>query len=396
MADLTLGAGTLQGQVTVPPSKSIAHRALILSSLSGKPIPLPYQSEDLAATQDCLKALESKSAEFHCRESGSTLRFMIPLAMVLRGGGVFHRAPSLAVRPIGVYQALFTEAVFSGGEPLNISGRLKARCYTLPGDVSSQFITGLLMALPLLDEDSDIHVEEPFESMAYVKLTLHVMEAFGVQVHRPSPGSFYIQGGQHYTPCDFQIEGDYSQAAVFIAAAALGHRVTLKGLNPYSAQGDRAILDMVIKMGAKVRFDDGQLVIHPPKRLNAIDIDAAQCPDIIPIAALLQCLASGQSIITNGGRLRMKECDRLSATVETLSALGADICAQGDRMIIRGRESLLGGSFLSCRNDHRIAMLLSIAALHASSPVTLTGIECVNKSWPDYFSVFSALGGLNT
>lgn len=394
MADITLRQGRLKGEALIPPSKSIAHRALILSALSGGSTSPLQLSEDILATKDCLAALDENVPQFNCRESGSTLRFMIPLAMALCGGGAFHRAPGLRKRPIGLYPELFPYAVFSDGEPLVISGSLRPQSYRLRGDVSSQFITGLLLALPLLDGDSEIHVLAPFESMAYVELTLDVMHAFGVTVERPTAHDFIIPGNQCYAPCHYEVEGDYSQAAVFLAAAGLGHAVALRGLTPDSSQGDRAMLDILKRMGAKPLFTDGLLTVNAPARLKAVDIDASQCPDIIPMAALLQCLADGESLIYNGARLRIKECDRLSATVHILSALGADIQEDGDTMRIRGVPVLTGGVTLSCQNDHRMAMLLSIAALHAQASVTLAGVECVAKSWPDYFTLFAALGGI--
>lgn len=374
MANLTLHKARLSGTVAVPPSKSITHRALIASALSGGTISPIEESEDILATKDCLLALLEGNRQFKCRESGTTLRLMIPLAMALCGGGTFFRDGGLQDRPVSVYSQLFPYASFSKGEPLSVFGALRPLAYTMRGDVSSQFISGLLLALPLLDGDSEIHIIGPFESASYVELTLDVMGTYGVGIDRPSPSDFFIKGNQAYQACDFTVEGDYSQAAVFLAANALGHKVTLTGLNPDSKQGDRAMVDIISS--------------------NAQTIDASQCPDIIPIVALLRCLTPGHTVIENAARLRLKECDRLAATVSLLNTLGASIREAGDTMVIDGVPSLKGGATVSCQNDHRMAMMLSIAALSCDEPITLSGVECVKKSWPDYFDVYRRLGGI--
>jgi 3-phosphoshikimate 1-carboxyvinyltransferase len=394
VADLTLYAGRLSGLFHAPPSKSIMHRTILLSALAGQPAAPPEGcGDDVLATWDCIQVLHDPVPNYDCRESATTLRLLIPLSMALSGGGLFYRAEGLARRPIDVYPPLFPHATFSGNHPLRVSGWLKAGRYALPGDISSQFISGLLLSLPLLDGDSEIHAAPPIESSGYIRLTLNVMEAYGVSVQTLTPYDFLIPGGQRYRCGSIPAEGDYSQSAVFLAAAALGHPVVAEGLHPVTAQGDAQMLDILRRMGARPVFHDGKLMISASGRLNAADIDASQCPDIVPITALLLCLSQGRSIIRNAGRLRLKECDRLQATVQTLGALGADIREEDDSILIRGTDTLRGGVTLSCRNDHRIAMMLSIAALHTRLPVTLTGVECVSKSWPDFFDCYVSLGG---
>lgn len=374
MASLTLYPAHLKGVCTPPPSKSIAHRALILSALSGGTTSFIPESADIAATKSCMKALLSGEKQFDCNESGSTLRFMIPLAMALRGGGTFIRKGKLVDRPLSLYQELFTQARFSAKEPLQVQGRLQSGNYVLRGDVSSQFITGLLLALPLVKGDSTLHVTEPFESSAYVDLTVDVMQAFGVDVKRFKANDFAVQGGQSYAPCHFEVEADYSQAAVFLTANALGHQVQVKGLNPASSQGDK--------------------VIEALLQSKSSEMDAAQCPDIIPLVALKMCLTEGRHRIKNAGRLRLKECDRLSETVNALGRMGAHIQQNGDAIDMEGVKCLQGGVTLDSCNDHRMAMMISIAALNAKEAVTLTGTQCVQKSWPDYFEVYRSLGGV--
>jgi len=373
MADLTLAAARLKGTVAAPPAKSMAHRGLILAALSGGSAEPLLQCDDIAATKKCMEALLKGEADFDCDESASTLRFLIPLAMALRGGGRFFRGESLQKRPIDVYETLFPDAIFHGGDPLMVSGRLLPTRYTLSGAVSSQFVSGLLMALPLVSGDSEIQVLAPFESKAYVDLTLQAMRAFGMAVERSEEATFFIGGNRRYKPRDFHIEGDYSQAAVFLVLRALGHEIEVTNLKPDSLQGDKAILDILA---------------------NTPDVvDAAQYPDIIPMVALYLCLREGTFSIVNGGRLRLKECDRLAATATLLAALGADIVIKGDGLRIKGVKRLRGGVTVDCRGDHRMAMMLAAAALQCVKPIVLTGIQCVNKSWPGFFDTYFSLGG---
>ena len=416
MAAIALHPGRLSGTLTVPPSKSIAHRAIICAALAkGESVLSPVDvSDDMRATLQCMTPLGARwqrdgvslcvmgqavppiqHPTMDCLESGSTLRFVMPLSLVLAEGGTFQVKGRLKERPLGPYEAIFAQcgiAFEKTSEGFAVKGKLTPGQYALPGDVSSQFVTGLLLSLPLLDGDSKIHLTTPMESEGYVQLTLDVMADFGVSVHRLDRSTFLIPGGQEYTSRPYQVEGDYSQAAVMLCAGALGSDVLIQGLNPHSHQGDRAVIGILEQIGASVS-STGNTFSMKPGSLQSLVIDGSQIPDVLPMLALTMCLCKGESRIENAGRLRLKECDRLEATIMELTKLGADICAEGDTLLIRGRESLAGGVLVSSHDDHRMAMMLSIAALHCKESITLDNPACVKKSWPSYWEDYLALGG---
>ncbi len=417
MDSVTLHPGQLTGTLMVPPSKSVAHRAIVCAALAkGKSEITPVDdSKDMQAMLQCMAALGAKIARegrllrfegqsqhpdampvMDCLESGNTLRFLMPLSLVLAGGGRFLTSGRLAQRPLGPYEALFARKGVILDRMDNgflVQGKLSPGCFELPGDVSSQFITGLLLALPLLDGDSEILLTTPPESDGYLQLTMDTLADFGVTVQRPNPQRFLIPGGQSYRSRDYMVEGDYSQAAVMLCAGALNSDVVLQGLKPDSHQGDQAVIGLLSQMGAVFREKDGVCSMKA-ESLRGIRIDGGQFPDILPMMALVCCLSKGESRIENAGRLRLKECDRFAATVRELSKLGADIRAERDAMIIHGREALAGGALVDSHNDHRMAMMLSIAALHCKEPVRLTNPSCVNKTWPSYWDDYQALGGI--
>ncbi len=417
MADvITLHPGRLKGTLAVPPSKSIAHRALICAALAkGESVVSPVDdSDDMRATTQCMQALgadisrEGKTLrikgkahtpaaqpEMDSLESGSTLRFLIPLSLVLSEGGRFFTKGRLGDRPLGPYEVAFAKQGITFEKApgsIRVSGKLAPGQFELPGDVSSQFVTGLLLSLPLLDGDSEIILTTPPESEGYIDLTIQTMADFGVHVRRPSRQWFEIPGGQSYQAGNYQVEGDYSQAAVLLCANALGSGIALKGLREDSLQGDRAVMELLTRMGARL-IREGDALSIAGGALKGIVIDGGAFPDILPMMALTCCLAKGESRIENAGRLRLKECDRLAATVEDLSKLGADIRAEGDAMVIHGRESLQGGVSVDSHNDHRMAMMLSISALYCREPIQLTDPGCVAKSWPGYWEDYISLGG---
>jgi 3-phosphoshikimate 1-carboxyvinyltransferase len=417
MAVVTLQPGRLGGILAVPPSKSVAHRAIVCAALSwgGSRISPVDDSQDMQAMLQCMAALGADYTRegrllriqdsgrrpegipvLDCLESGNTLRFLMPLALVLSGGGRFLTSGRLAERPLGPYEALFARqgiAFDRLADGFLVQGRLVPGRFELPGDVSSQFITGLLLALPLLDGDSEIILTTPPESDAYLQLTMDTMADFKVSVQRPNPQRFFVKGNQSYRSRDYTVEGDYSQAAVMLCAGALGSNVAVKGLNPTSHQGDKAVMELLSQMGASFVLEGGACAMRA-NSLNGICIDGGQFPDILPMMALVCCLAKGESRIENAGRLRLKECDRLAATVQELFKLGADIRAEGDNMVIHGRELLTGGMLADSHNDHRMAMMLSIAALHCREPLSLTNPSCVKKTWPSYWDDYKALGGI--
>lgn len=417
MAVVTLHPCRLSGILAVPPSKSVAHRAIVCAALSGgaSQISPVDDSQDIKAMLQCMAALgadytregrllrilgKSHRPEgvpvLDCMESGNTLRFLMPLSLVLKGGGHFLTSGRLAERPLGPYESLFAgrgiafERVAGG---FFVKGRLMPGRFELPGDVSSQFITGLLLALPLLDGDSEILLLTPPESDAYLQLTMDTMADFGVQVQRPDSQRFLVPGSQSYRSRNYLVEGDYSQAAVMLCAGALGSNVAIRGLNFDSHQGDKAVIELLSQMGADFIREDEACTMKA-NSLHGIRIDGGQFPDILPMMALVCCLAKGESRIENAGRLRLKECDRLAATVQELSKLGADIRVEGDNMVIHGREALMGGVLVDSHNDHRMAMMISIAALHCREPVSVENPSCVIKTWPSYWDDYKVLGGI--
>lgn len=385
--DITIAPRLLKGRITPPPSKSQAHRALIAAALAGggSRIENLADSQDIQATSRCLAALCAPSSGLpllDCGESGSTLRFLIPLSLVLRGGGRFTGRGRLMERPQEPYFRLFEEkhvcySLEAG--VLTVRGALPSGRYALPGNVSSQFITGLLYALPLLEGDSDILLTTPLESGGYVDMTLDVLERFGVRAVPNGSCAFHVPGGQTYLPHDMAIESDYSQAAFWYAARGLGSQVELQGLNPFSVQGDRCIVE------------DSASLCGP----GAVELDVSQCPDLVPPLAVQAALRPGQTTrIVGAARLRMKESDRLSAVTQVLNALGSRVEEHPDSLTILGVDTLAGGVAVDSHNDHRIAMMAAVATTRAAAPVTIRGAESVRKSYPNFWEDYQRLGGM--
>lgn len=421
MGHVRIRGGALSGAVTPPPSKSAAHRGIICAALAkGAGCVRPFaESDDMRATIGAMRALGASiqvgkdglsvdgsntygnlSGIIDCLESGSTLRFLIPIAAVGGGAFQFTGRGRLPQRPIGPYLDCLPKAGVvcktEGGLPLEISGKLRSGIFELPGNISSQFITGLLLSLPLLQGDSRIRLTTPLESVGYIDMTSDVLREFGVTVH-PVADGYEIPGGQRYRPHDFTVEGDWSQAAFWLAAGALGGPVTVGGMRIDSKQGDKAIVELMERFGAKVtRTADAVTVASAP--LHGINIDAAQIPDLVPILAVTACFADGTTTIRNAARLRIKESDRLHTIADGLSKLGARIEELPDGLVIHG--SLPGTvktsemvPALDGANDHRIVMALSVAAAYGAHEVDIAGAEAIHKSYPAFFDDFLMLGG---
>ena len=385
--NVTILPGTLKGAVTPPSSKSQTHRAvlaLMLAQGEGKLSNLAV-SQDIQATQDCVAALKSGQPAqadglplLDCGESGSTLRFLIPVALAVRGGGHFTGRGRLMERPQGPYIRLFEEKGISWkqeGACLTVAGQLEPGVYALPGNVSSQFITGLLYALPLLPGDSRIVLTTPLESRGYVDMTLDMLRRFDIKVEEQEDG-FLVPGNQTYQARDLTLEADWSGAAFWYAANFLGAQVDIQGLNPDSVQGDRQIGTLYWKLA----------------RPGNVDIDLSQCPDLAPPLAVMAAVRKRTTRFVNAGRLRMKESDRLETIARTLNALGAKAQVGEDTLILEGLDHLEGGTVDGC-NDHRIAMMAAVAAVACKEPVTILGAECVKKSYPRFWEDYTALGG---
>lgn len=384
----------LNGTVLVPPSKSAAHRALICSFLAGggrvEPI---IASNDMKATEQSINALKSNDSIVDCIESGSTLRFMIPIAAALGKNVTFVGSGRLPQRPIVDYLRLLPEhnvqCDSEGGLPLTISGRMSAGTFELAGDVSSQYITGLLLALPILDGDSKIVLTTELQSKPYVDMTIKVMADFGVEVEETDYG-YFVKGNQEYKIRDYYVESDWSQAAFFLVAGAIGGDVSLKGLDMNSTQGDKRIVDILAQFGADISVDNG-IVRCKKSTLNGIEIDATDIPDMVPSLAVLGAFSSGKTVIKGAQRLRYKESDRIESVVTNLVKMGVNVTEKPDGMEIIGGN--VNGADLDGYNDHRIVMAFAIAGLFANGDTTITDASSINKSYPTYFEDYNSIGG---
>ncbi|WP_129598644.1 3-phosphoshikimate 1-carboxyvinyltransferase [Anaerophilus nitritogenes] len=414
----------LSGKISIPPSKSMSHRAIISAGLSAQESHIQNIafSQDIIATlegmksfgikvdekdedlEDTTKALIIRANErikllkekIDCKESGSTLRFLIPMAGLVKEKVIFTGKGKLIDRPLDPYYEIFREQGIyyenqDGKLPLTIDGSLKPGIFKIRGDVSSQFITGLLFVLPLLCGDSEIVITTPLESKGYVDLTLDILDKFHIKVDNKNYERFIIKGNQKYKGTNYRVEGDFSQAAFWIVAGILGGIIDCIDLNIDSLQGDKVILDIVQKMGASLFIDKDHIHIQK-SYTNGITIDASQCPDLVPILATLGALSTGTTRIINAARLRIKESDRLKAMATELNKLGADIKELEDGLEIHGKESLHGG-IVDSWNDHRIAMALSIASIKCTHPVIIHNSDAVKKSYPTFWQDFSLLGG---
>ncbi len=382
--DLDLFPASLRGTVTPPPSKSQAHRAILALALSDGNGTLSNlsPSQDIEATERCAAALKAPPDGLpllDCGESGSTLRFLIPVALALRGGARFTGHGRLMQRPQRPYFDLFDEKGISYSLQdgvLTVEGELPPGIYQLPGNVSSQFVTGLLYALPLLDGDSEIYLTTELESRAYVRMTLDVLEKFGIQVACSGPRSFRIPGRQHFQARNLTIEADWSQAAFWYAARAMGHPVELAGMDPGSTQGDRAVTGFSMDLAQS----------------GPVSLDVSQCPDLVPPLAAMAAVRQGVTHLTNAARLRLKESDRLAAVREELCKVGVRVEESSDSLTIYGTSALCAAK-LDAHNDHRIAMMDAILATKTDGPSVLHGAGSVAKSYPTFWDDYTALGG---
>lgn len=394
MSTVKIENSILKGELTVPASKSAAHRALICSFLAGGGEVTPIvASNDMRATRQAIDALSCNKEVVDCIESGSTLRFMIPVAAALGKNVTFTGSGLLPQRPIGDYLRLLPQhgvkCTCDGGLPLSIEGRLTAGNFEIAGDVSSQYITGLLLALPLLEQDSKIILTTELQSKPYVDMTIKVMNDYGVQVEK-TPYGYFVKGNQVYQPQNYIVESDWSQAAFFLTAGALFGEIRLAGLDMQSKQGDKEIVNILKRFGADIKAENGYVVARKSS-LNGIEIDASDIPDMVPSLAVAGAYAKGKTVIKGAQRLRYKESDRIESVVGNLKKMGADITETQDGMIING--SSLNGAKLNGFNDHRIVMAFSVAALGADGDTYISDAQSINKSYPHFFEDYNKLGG---
>ena len=405
------------GTVSAPPSKSMAHRAVLCSALAKgiSHIENLEFSKDISATlaaagQLCAR-VESGPADVlveglghfrpvfgpvDCCESGSTLRFLIPLASLTGQSITFVGRGRLMERPQSVYETLYREQNLhfeQANGQLTVAGSLRSGEYTLAGNVSSQFISGLLFALPLLAGDSTLHLVPPVESRSYIEMTRAAQAAFGVTSHWLDDTTLCIPGGQQYHPRDYIVEGDYSQAAFLAVLGAVKGGITLTGLAAETLQGDAAILDILRRCGAKFTRTEAGLVFEQAP-LHGVDIDLADCPDLGPVLMVLGLLCEGTTVIRNAERLRIKESDRIAAMEAELRACGGVLSSEGGTITVQGCKPRLHApeAPLSGHNDHRVVMSLTVLALAADIPLAINEAEAVQKSWPHFFDALKPLG----
>ncbi|MCL2476647.1 3-phosphoshikimate 1-carboxyvinyltransferase [Candidatus Bathycorpusculum sp.] len=414
----------LQGEVFAPSSKSYTQRMVIAASLSAghSEIRYPLLAQDTEATLRAVSAFGAKvqldekfcwviegteslrapREPIDCGESGATLRFMIPIAALARGDSILLFRGSLKRRPVeplllaletlgvktrvGSYGGV--DAVFVQG---NDGGGIAGGETAIAGDISSQFISGLMFACPWAGSDTKIKLTSPLESRDYVEMTRAVLANHGVTVEL-AENSILVPGGQSYKATDERVPGDFSSAAFLLAASAITHaQIRVKNLDYFGAQGDRAILEVLKEMGVESKIDSGSVAIYSQgDSLEPIDIDARNIPDLVPVIAALACYAKGTSNIWGAKRLRLKESDRLQAVYVELSKMGAEICLTEDGLTITGTP--LHGAVIDSHNDHRIAMATSVAALGAEGQTIIQNAECIRKSYPQFFIHLTQLG----
>lgn len=407
----------LTGTLDAIPSKSAAHRLMICAALADgqTTITCPQRSQDIDATLRCLTGLGTsflpqgkgylvtpaakksrvEDCLLDCGESGSTLRFLLPVAGALGADTTFQLAGRLVQRPMGpLIEQLETHGcktyLDQEKKTLSISGQLTPGAYRLPGDVSSQFFTGLLFALPLLGEESILEIDGELESASYIKLTTQALAAFGVTPERIETG-WVIRPQAYHTPGRAIVEGDWSNAAPWLCMGAIdGDSITVKGLDPDSLQGDKAICRVLGEMGVPIHRTADRYTSHTG-RLHPTTIDARDIPDLVPVLAALAASIPGTTTITGAARLRLKESDRLATTAATLNALGGEVEVTDDGLIIRGKARLTGGT-VDAAGDHRIAMAAAVASCACREPVVITGAQAVEKSYPTFWRDLRTLG----
>ena len=404
--DIKLTPSRLEGTIRAISSKSDAHRILIAAALSDKKtvIHCNSDSEDIRATISCLNSLGAKitrdgdlitvvpvskkggKAELNCNESGSTLG----KEAVFTGSGRLPSRPILPLRNEMEKKGIKFTPPWQF--PIEISGELQSGEYTLKGNVSSQFVTGLLFALPILDGDSTIKLLPPVESRSYINMTVNTLSKFGISVVE-NGDTYYIKGSQRYaSPEEIFVEGDWSNSAFFLCAGAINGDVTVTGLREDSLQGDKKVVDILEQMGAYVE-KNGDRVRVKSEALHGIQIDASDIPDLIPVLSVTAANAKkGVTIVTNAERLRLKESDRLQAICESLTLMGNVNAQTDDGLVIWCDEKIAGGEVPSY-SDHRMAMSAAVAALGSGGEITLRGAEAVNKSYPNFFEDYKMLGG---
>lgn len=421
MASLTIkNKNSYEGaEIFIPSSKSYIHRYL-LSALFAEGTSVIKNvtfSNDISATLSCIKALgaevevsddktqikvcggleKSDFASLDCGESASTMRFIIPIALLFCERIEVKGSETLLKRPLDPYFRIFEENgieyEFESGKYLKVNGSFKQNIFKIDGSISSQFVTGLLFTLPLLDFDSEILIEGVLQSAPYVDITLEVLKNSGIEIINNNYKSFNIKGKQKYKPQNFFTQGDYSQAAFFLVAGAFRGDISVVNMEHKSLQGDKVIVEILRKMGAEISDKENGFAVKKSALSSVGKINAENFPDLVPILSLACSLAEGTTVIEGIERLRIKECDRAMATVSVLSSLGADIKEENGALVIKGKKKLLGGSVDSF-NDHRMAMTAAVASLVCEDAVRIFNPMSINKSYPGFYDDLLLTGGV--
>ncbi len=416
---LTISPSKLTGTVKSPPSKSMTHRAIFAAALSNgnSVINNVSASDDIETTFNAVKAIGCKlfsldktvkvvgigqkkdfindeELNICCLESGSTLRFLIPIIAAFGINARIFGKGRLLERPIKPYVDSFRDKGVNITKELDfihISGKLVPGKFTIDGSLSSQFVTGLLLALPILNGDSEIEIVGNLGSKPYVDMTIDVLKFFGIVINEIRSG-YQIFGNQTYKSCNYTVEGDYSQAAFFEVLGCI-NPVKIKGLKRNSYQGDKIMLNLIESCGANVEWQDNAVVVKPGNRLKAFRASVINTPDLAPAMSVLACMCEGSSKIEGISRLKLKESDRIVSTTSMIKSLGGEIKVFDNYMIVEGVKKLAGGT-VDSYNDHRIVMAASIAAAYSKDPVKILNAQSVNKSYPNFFEDYKSLGGV--
>ena len=410
----------IKGKMKSIPSKSLLHRAIILSGIAKDREIILEQvntiSEDIEATLTCIEKLGAKTkvegdsiritslgnikkskVELHCKESGTTLRLLLPLVSTFSKEATVDCSEGLRKRPIReLIETLEESGLYfkEKGFPINISGNVTTDFFKVSGDISSQYVSGLLLLSSLLDQRSSIYLTTKLESRAYVNITIKVLRDFGIIVNELEEGVFEIYGGRDkiLPPKEYQIEGDWSNAAFFLVGGCLGDSIKMSGLNLESSQGDKKIVQILKKAGAILTCSD-DFISSNRSHLNSFEVDFSETPDLFPILSVVAALSKGQSILKGGERLKLKESNRIESTFQMLKSLGADVKKREDGLIIQGKE-ILDGGIVNSFNDHRIVMSVTMASIRCKEPVSIVNAGAVKKSYPNFFEDFKKVGGI--
>ncbi len=417
MKSITITPSKLNGRVEIPSSKSLCHRAIICAALAKGKSRLTNiaDSDDIQATLNAVRALgaevnnvgngtytidgtntfsKTDTVKIDCKGSGTTLRFLIPLAFANKTDVIFTGRERIAKRSLKTYTELFDKCGASYVASNNLSlpitikdGNLSGGIIELSSNINSQFLSGLLLALPILQYDTEIRLSAPIKSKGYIDMTINMLAKFGIKISNYKYMVFKIHGFQKYKPFDYNAEGDFSHAAFYLAAGALGNFIVCSGLDVDSMQTDRKIIDIIEKMNGKIVVEKG-CIAAVPTLLKGTTVNIGDCPDLLPAVVLMATFAQGETTITGIDN----EKDRISNITDQLNSIGATIIEQSDKLIIEGVDSVSGGTANTC-SDHRIAMALAIASTCSDNIVYIEDSECVNKSYPLFWKHFNSLGG---